>query len=87
SLRCCSDWLYHSRLVPHSCHLFHLIKPLATPFQVSIQAINLTITVNVVVQATASAFFAPMSDSFGRRPLLLFRFATYVAANTRLEIN
>ncbi|KAH9887158.1 MFS general substrate transporter [Xylariomycetidae sp. FL2044] len=66
---------------------FPLINPLSEQFKVSIQDINLTITLYVVFQAISPALFAPLSDTFGRRPVLLINFAIYVAASFGLSLN
>lgn len=66
---------------------FPLIEPLSRQYDVSIQAINLTITLYVVFQALSPAVFAPMSDSFGRRPVFLMTFSIYCAASLGLAFN
>lgn len=66
---------------------FPLIEPLSRQFSVSIEAINLSITLYVVFQAIAPAFFGPMSDSFGRRPVFLITFGIYWAASLGLPFN
>ncbi|KAK6084469.1 hypothetical protein SCUP234_03258 [Seiridium cupressi] len=66
---------------------FPLIQPLSQQFHVSVQSINLTITLYVVFQAISPALFAPLSDDFGRRPVLLITFAIYVAASLGLALN
>ncbi|KAK8012778.1 hypothetical protein PG991_010153 [Apiospora marii] len=66
---------------------FPLIELLSTQYATSVQAINLTITLYVVFQAVSPALFAPLSDSFGRRPVLLGTFALYAAAGLGLALN
>ena len=66
---------------------FPLIPLLSDHFAVSIQAINLTITLYVVFQAVAPVVFAPLSDSLGRRPVLLFMLVLYTAASLGLAFN
>lgn len=64
-----------------------LLPLLAAHFRVSIQAINLTITLYIVFQAISPLLFATASDSFGRRPILLFTYAVYTAASLGLALN
>ncbi|CAL8582713.1 hypothetical protein XPA_008361 [Xanthoria parietina] len=47
-----------------------LLPLLAAHFHVSLQAINLTLTLYIVFQAISPLLFATASDSFGRRPSL-----------------
>ena len=53
----------------------------ATHFQVSIQAINFTITLYIGLQAVSPLLFTMASDSFGRRPILLLTYAVYTVAS------
>ncbi|CAF9907948.1 hypothetical protein IMSHALPRED_006539 [Imshaugia aleurites] len=64
-----------------------LLPLLARHFHVSIQAINLTITLYIVFQAISPLLFATASDSFGRRPILLFTYAVYTVASLGLALN
>ena len=64
-----------------------LLPLLATHFQVSTQAINVTITLYIVFQAISPLLFATASDSFGRRPILLFTYAVYTLASLGLALN
>lgn len=64
-----------------------LLPLLATHFRVSIQAINLTITLYIVFQAVAPLLFAPASDAFGRRPIYLGTYALYTIASLGLALN
>lgn len=64
-----------------------LLPLLATHFHVSIQAINLTITLYIVFQAISPLLFATASDSFGRRPILLLTYAVYTVASLALALN
>ena len=66
---------------------FPLIPLLSTQFHTSIQAINLSVTIYVVFQALSPALFATLSDSFGRRAILLATFTIYVLANLGLALN
>ena len=64
-----------------------LLPLLATHFHVSIQAINLTLTLYIIFQAISPLIFATASDSFGRRPILLLTFALYTVASLGLALN
>jgi MFS family permease len=64
-----------------------LLPLLAIHFQVSTQAINLTITLYIIFQAIAPLIFATASDSLGRRPIYLVTYAVYTAASLGLALN
>jgi MFS family permease len=66
---------------------FPLIPMLSSHLSVSIEAINLTITIYVVCQAITPAFFASLADAFGRRPVLLGLVGLYVVASLGLFLN
>jgi MFS family permease len=66
---------------------FPLIGLLSVQYNVSIQAINLSITLYVIFQAISPAFCAPISDTLGRRPVFLLTFFIYVAASLGLAFN
>lgn len=64
-----------------------LLPLLSADFHVSLQAINLTITVYVIFQAVAPLFLASLSDHLGRRPIYLSTFALYTIASLGLALN
>lgn len=64
-----------------------LIPMLSTHFSVSIQAINLTVTVYAICQAISPALFASLADAFGRRPVLLGLISLYAFASLGLTLN
>lgn len=66
---------------------FPLIPMLSTRFSVSIQAINLTVTVYAICQAISPAFFASLADASGRRPVLLGLISLYACASLGLALN
>ena len=66
---------------------FPLIPLLSIQFHTSVQAINFSITIYVVFQALSPALFATLSDTLGRRPILLATFTLYVLANLGLALN
>ena len=64
-----------------------LLPVLATQFNVSTQAINLTVTLYIVFQAVSPLLFATASDSFGRRPIYLITYSLYTIASLGLALN
>ncbi|KAI9659638.1 MAG: hypothetical protein M1831_003719 [Alyxoria varia] len=64
-----------------------LLPLLASDFDVSLQAMNLTITLYIVFQALSPLFFATASDHFGRRPILLATYVLYTVASLGLALN
>ncbi|OPB46583.1 hypothetical protein A0O28_0067050 [Trichoderma guizhouense] len=66
---------------------FPLIPILSTQLRVSIQAINLTVTVYAITQALSPAFFASLADSFGRRPVELCLVTIYAVPSLGLALN
>ncbi|KAF6816730.1 hypothetical protein CPLU01_13785 [Colletotrichum plurivorum] len=66
---------------------FPLISVLADHYGVSVQDINLTITLYVVFQGIAPAVFSPLSDSLGRRPVYIASFSLYTAASVGLAFS
>ncbi|KAL9003078.1 MAG: hypothetical protein Q9188_004031 [Gyalolechia gomerana] len=64
-----------------------LLPLLASHFHVSLQAINLTITLYVIFQAISPLLFATASDTFGRRPIYLVTFSVYALASLGLALN
>jgi MFS family permease len=66
---------------------FPLLPKLSTDFSVSLQAINLTVTVYAVCQAISPGIFGSLADSYGRRPVLLALITLYVIASLGFAIN
>ncbi|RWA03684.1 hypothetical protein EKO27_g11421 [Xylaria grammica] len=66
---------------------FPIIDLLTERYHTSVQAINLTITLYVVLQGIAPSFFSPLSDTLGRRPVFLITFAIYLLAGVGLVAN
>ncbi|KAJ5383263.1 hypothetical protein N7517_001174 [Penicillium concentricum] len=64
----------------------HSIDLLSSQYNISTQLVNLTITFCVIFQAISSAFWAPLSDSLGRRPVFLMSFSIYVYASFGLAL-
>lgn len=63
---------------------FPLIPLLAKEYHTTSQAINITITVYVVLQGISPSFWSPLSDVLGRRPVFLATFGLYTAASLGL---
>lgn len=66
---------------------FPLISMLSVHFCVSIQAINLTVTVYAICQVISPALFASLADAFGRRPILLCLIGLYACASLGIALN
>ncbi|KAF2812597.1 MFS general substrate transporter [Mytilinidion resinicola] len=66
---------------------FRLIPMLSKHFSVSVQAINLTVTVYAVYQAISPGIFAVLADMYGRRPVLLALITMYACASLGLALN
>ncbi|ETS73639.1 hypothetical protein PFICI_14585 [Pestalotiopsis fici W106-1] len=66
---------------------FPLIPLLSREFSVSVQAINLTVTLYAVCQGVTPPIFASLADCFGRRRLLLCLVALYTCASLGLALN
>ncbi|KAL8861057.1 MAG: hypothetical protein Q9178_002570 [Gyalolechia marmorata] len=64
-----------------------LLPLLAAHFHVSLQAINLTLTLYIVFQALSPLLFAIASDIFGRRPIYLITFFVYTLSSLGLALN
>ncbi|KAI4235286.1 MAG: hypothetical protein LQ349_003263 [Xanthoria aureola] len=64
-----------------------ILPLLAAHFHVSLQAINLTLTLYIVFQAISPLLFATASDSFGRRPIYLITFSVYTLVSLGLVLN
>lgn len=66
---------------------FPLIPMLSSHFSVSIQSINLTVTLYAVFQGISPSFFASLADAHGRRPVLLTLVTIYAGASLGLALN
>ncbi|TRX93841.1 hypothetical protein FHL15_005223 [Xylaria flabelliformis] len=66
---------------------FPIIDLLSERYHTSVQAINITITLYVVLQGIAPSFFSPLSDTLGRRPVFLLTFTIYLLAGIGLVAN
>ncbi|KAK8110222.1 uncharacterized protein PG998_006679 [Apiospora kogelbergensis] len=66
---------------------FPLIPMLSEEFAVSIQAINLTVTLYAICQGVTPPLFASLADVFGRRLVLLALVILYACASLGLAVN
>ncbi|KAB5528099.1 major facilitator superfamily transporter [Coniochaeta sp. 2T2.1] len=66
---------------------FPLITLLTKQYHASPQAINLTITIYLVIQGISPSIFSPLSDTLGRRPVYLLSFSLYAAASVGLAFS
>ncbi|KXG50321.1 Major facilitator superfamily domain, general substrate transporter [Penicillium griseofulvum] len=66
---------------------FPLIDLLSNQYNVSTQLVNLTITFYVIFQAISPAFWSPLSDTLGPRPVFIMTFSIYVCASLGLALN
>lgn len=73
---------------PLSANIYLPLLPLLqTQYRSSAQAINLTLTLYVVVQAVMPAFFAPAADAHGRRLISIITYIIFTVASLGLAIN
>ncbi|KAI1332864.1 major facilitator superfamily transporter [Xylariaceae sp. FL0255] len=66
---------------------FPLIEVLSHNYNVSVQKINLTITLFYVFQGIAPSFWSPLSDTFGRRPVYMSIFIVYTVGSLGLSVS
>ncbi|KAH7304037.1 major facilitator superfamily domain-containing protein [Stachybotrys elegans] len=66
---------------------FPLLPLLQVQYESSAQAINLTITLYVIVQAIMPIFFGPAADIHGRRPISLLAYCVFALASLGLSVN
>ncbi|KAH6651737.1 hypothetical protein BKA67DRAFT_680044 [Truncatella angustata] len=67
---------------------FPLVPLLASQYNTSLQAVNLTITLYTIFQGLALSFWSPLSDHPGRRPVIfLSYFGVYTAASMGLSVS
>jgi MFS family permease len=50
-------------------------------------AVSLTITSYLIIQGISPLFWGSFSDALGRRPIYIYSFAVYIAANIGLSIS
>lgn len=62
------------------------LQPLATDLDVSLEAVNLTITSYLIVAGLAPSVIGDMADYTGRRPVYIITFLLYSAANIGLAV-
>lgn len=62
------------------------LDTLASDFNVSIELINLTVTVYSIVQGLSPAIWGSIADSIGRRPVIISCLVVYIGANIGLAL-
>lgn len=73
---------------PLSANIYLPLLPLLQKqYRSSAQAINLTLTLYVVIQAGMPAFFAPAADAHGRRLISIITYIIFTVASLGLAIN
>ncbi|KAF3010449.1 hypothetical protein E8E14_002210 [Neopestalotiopsis sp. 37M] len=65
---------------------FPAIEYLSSDLQVSIQLINITVTMYLIVQGIVPAFFGDLADQIGRRPVYLVVLSVYLASCIGLAV-
>ncbi|KAK8076842.1 hypothetical protein PG996_003012 [Apiospora saccharicola] len=74
--------------VPLTANIYLPLLPLLQDqYHASAQAINLTITLYVVVAAVMPIFFAPTADQYGRRLVSIANLLVYTAGSIGLAVN
>lgn len=63
------------------------IPELEDYFNVTTEKINLTVTMYSIFQGLGPAFWCPLADSIGRRPVYIMCFITYIGANVGLALS
>jgi multidrug resistance protein len=65
---------------------FPALQSIASDLGVTIELMNITVTVYLLVQALVPAFLGDLSESIGRRPVYLLIFVVYCAASIGLAL-
>lgn len=65
---------------------FPAIEYLSSDLHVSIQLINVTVTMYLIVQGIVPAFFGDLADQIGRRPVYLAVLSVYLASCVGLAL-
>lgn len=78
---------HYGFLLPFSALTYYpALEYMATDLDVSLQLMNLTITVYLVVQGVVPAVLGVLADQIGRRPVYLLVLMVYVAACIELAL-
>ncbi|KAE8333312.1 Fructosamine kinase-domain-containing protein [Aspergillus sergii] len=64
-----------------------LLPTLTSQFNISSQAVNMTLTIYIIFQALSPAIFGPLSDLKGRRPVYFLTLTIYALANLGMALN
>lgn len=63
-------------------HIFVPVLPwVARDFQISLQVVQLTLSIYIIGLALGQLFYGPLADSIGRRPVLLLGLSIYTGAS------
>ncbi len=62
------------------------IPNIASDLEVSIEAINLSVTIFMIWQGISPLFFGSMTDSLGRRPIYLISIALFIIADIVIAV-
>jgi multidrug resistance protein len=65
---------------------FPALQSIASDLNVTIELMNITVTVYLLVQALVPAFLGDLSENIGRRPVYLLIFVVYCAASIGLAL-
>ncbi|KAF9881641.1 major facilitator superfamily transporter [Colletotrichum karsti] len=72
---------------PMSANIYYpVLAPIASDLDVSVAAVNLTVTSYMILQAISPTIFGDFGDMAGRRPAFLVAFAIYLVANIGLAL-
>ena len=65
---------------------FPALKAIATSLGVTLELMNVTVTMYLIVQGTVPSIFGELSENIGRRPIYLTAFIVYLIASVGLGI-
>jgi len=65
---------------------FPALKAIASALGVSIQLMNVTVTLYLIIQGIVPSVFGELSEDIGRRPVYLAVFVIYISANIGLAV-
>ena len=65
---------------------FPALRSIATDFRVSMELMNVTVTVYLIIQAIVPSILGDLSENIGRRPTYLLIFTIYCAASIGLSL-
>ena len=78
---------FASMFSPLSSFIYYpAIDPLSRDLHTSIESINLSITSYMIASGIVPSFLGGFADQVGRRPVYIFAFVVYLAANVGLAL-